>query len=80
MAVTLQFAMQLQKLRHLTVAQAAERLGVPRKVVEDACQMLALPMANEPEPPLQGPDDADRAAARANWPMKWQQRHEKGMG
>lgn len=39
--------------------------------------MLALPMAHEQEPPLQGLDDADRAAARANWPMKMQQRYEK---
>jgi hypothetical protein len=77
MPVTLQLAMQLQKLRHLTVAQAAERLRLPQRDIEEACRMLALPMAHDPEPPLQGPDDGDRVAARANWPMKWRQRYEK---
>ena len=78
MPVTLQLAMRLQKMRHLTVAQAAERLGLAQSAIDEACRMLSLPMAQEPEPPPQGPDDAERAAARANWPVKWQQRYEKG--
>lgn len=41
--------------------------------------MLSLPMVHEDEPPsLRGPDDAERATTRGNWPMKMQQRYEKG--
>jgi DNA-directed RNA polymerase specialized sigma24 family protein len=76
-SVSLQLAMQLQKLRHLTASQAAERLGIPVAEVEKACRMLALPMSHEPEPPLRGPDDAEHTADRVKWPMKKQQRYEK---
>ena len=49
MPVTVQLVIKLTKMQHLTVAQAAECLGEPRKVVENPCRMLALAMAHAPE-------------------------------
>ena len=40
--------------------------------------MLQLPMPATDEPPLPLRDPKERAAEREGWPMKWQQRYEKG--
>ena len=79
MLVTLQFAIQVLKLRrqNATVAQMAVALGRSEAEILDAHCMLGIAIADQDDDPTLL-DTANRAAARANWPMKWQQRYEKG--
>ena len=44
----------------------------------EAHRALQLPMPATDEPPLRMRDPKERAAEREGWPMKWQQRYEKG--
>lgn len=45
--VSLQLAMRLQKLRHLTPAEAAVQLRVPEDEIREACRMLQLTLRDD---------------------------------
>ena len=46
--------------------------------VMEVHRALQLPMPATDPAPLPLRDPKERAAERENWPMKWQQRYEKG--
>ena len=80
MSVTLGQAMQLARLRRdgLTVPELAERMGISVGAGIEVHRALQLPMPATDQPPFSLRDSKERAAARESWPMKWQQRYEKG--
>lgn len=63
MPVSLQLVMKLQKLRHLTHHEAAERLGLPVADVREAARMALLTMRDhDVEPPRPQMTDVERDA------------------
>ena len=69
MPVTLQLAMQLQKLRHLTCAEIARKLHRSEDEIADACRMLLLPLPDgDVEARRTAPSDDARAALRDRVP------------
>jgi len=79
MAVTLKFADRVLKLRRqsVKVARMAEVLGRSEAEILEAHRMLGIGVAGEIVDQRTAPSDEKRVTARANWPMKWQQRYEK---
>ena len=77
--ITTQLANRVLKLRRegMTVAQMALRLNRSESEILDAHRMLGIGIAGESVDQRTAPSDEKRAAARANWSMKWQQRYEK---
>jgi len=64
--------MQLQKLRHLTLAEIAGRLHRSEDEIAEACRMLLVSLPDsDVEPPRSTRSDAERATLRERVPKKW---------
>jgi hypothetical protein len=81
MPVSLQLVMKLQKLRHLTHAEAAERLALPVAAIEEASRMGAVTMRDEDVEQTQSESSPnERAALRDRIPKKWREHYGDGDG
>lgn len=66
MPVTLQLAMRLQKLRHLTLAEIGSKLNRSEDEIAEACRMLLLPLPDgDIESRRTSPADDERAELRS---------------
>ena len=78
MPALLKLAIALPKLRHLTEAEAARRLGITRAEFDEANRFALVCFADpDPEFPARASCDAEREAARDRMPKKMAERQRK---